>query len=217
MKDHTFIGFGFGPIQAGFFVPEAVRSENFLRIVIAEVDSLLVEAVRANHGDYWFNIAHKDGIEAAKIEGVEILNSTDEQDRQRLQEALTVAGEIITSLPSVKFYTAGGDDSVAAMIAKGFQDSKVLSTMVYTAENNNYAAEILEKEVNGLMDKPAAHFVQYINTVIGKMSQVVTDPEKIRRMKLKPIAPGLDKAFLVEEFNEILINRNKILGFKIGN
>lgn len=217
MSEHVFVGFGFGPIQAGFFVPEAVQNGNFSHIVIAEVDAVLVDAVQSNHGDYWFNIAHKDGIETAKIEGVQILNSMVEQDRKSLQQALMIATEIITSLPSVQFYTTGSDHSVAAMIAKGLQNNTALTTFIYTAENNNYAAEILEKAVNEFIDKPLNHFVQYINTVIGKMSQVVTDPEKIKRMKLKPIAPGLDKAFLVEEFNEILINRNKILGFKMGH
>ncbi len=29
--EHVFVGFGFGPIQAGFFVHEAVKSDNFSR------------------------------------------------------------------------------------------------------------------------------------------------------------------------------------------
>ena len=214
---HIFVGFGFGPIQAGFFVHEAVRSGNFSRIVIAEVDRQLVEAVRANHGSYTVNIAHKTGIEVVKIDGVELLNSTIDKDRKNLQQALTSATEIVTSLPSVMFYSKGDDNSVAALIAKSLQNSPVPATFIYTAENNNYAAQILEKSVNEICDKPISHFVQYINTVIGKMSQIVTESERISQMKLQPIAPGLDRAFLVEEFDHILINRNKILGFKMGS
>jgi len=212
---HVFVGFG--PIQAGFFVHEAVRSGNFSRIVVAEVDCQLVDAVRVNNGSYTVNIAHKDGVEAVRIDGVEILNSTIDKDNEILRQALTGATEIVTSLPSVAFYTAGGDNSIAALIAKGLQDSTVPTTFIYTAENNNYAAEILEKAVNEITDKPISHFVQYIDTVIGKMSQIVTEPERISQMKLQPIAPGLDRAFLVEEFDQILINRNKILGFKMGS
>ena len=214
---HVFVGFGFGPIQSGFFVPEAVRSGNFSRIVIAEVDSQLVEAIRSNNGSYYINIARHDGIEAVKIDGVELLNSTVDTDREKLQQALASSTEIVTSLPSVAFYNAGGKNSVAALIANGLLNSTVPTTFIYTAENNNYAAEILEKAVNENADKPVNHFAQYINTVIGKMSQVVTDPDRIHRMKLKPIVSGLDKAFLVEEFDRILINRNKILGFKMGS
>ena len=214
--EHLFVGFGFGPIQAGFFVHEAVRSGNFSRIVIAEVDSRLVEAVQGNHGRYYVNVAHKDGIETVEIEGVELLDSTVVQDREKLRDALSAATEIVTSLPSVAFYTTGEGGSIAALIAEGLLSSTVPITFIYTAENNNYAAEILERSVNKFIDKPVNHFVQYFNTVIGKMSQVVTDTKKIKRMKLQPIAPGLNKAFLVEEFDQILINRNKVLGFKIG-
>jgi len=217
MNKHIFVGFGFGPIHAGFFVHEAVKSDNFSRIVVADVDSQLVDAVRANNGSYYVNVAHEDGIEALRIDGVEILDSSVAKDSKTLQDAMTAATEIVTSLPSVGFYTTGGDKSIAALMARGLQDNKTPATFIYTAENNNYAAQTLEKAVNEITDKPISHFVQYINTVIGKMSQVVTEPERIAQMKLQPIAPGLNRAFLVEEFDRILINRNKILGFRMGS
>jgi hypothetical protein len=43
----TFVGFGFGPIQTGLMLCEAAESGNFDRFVIAEVDQVLVDAVRA--------------------------------------------------------------------------------------------------------------------------------------------------------------------------
>ena len=58
--------------------------------------------------------------------------------------------------------------------------------------------------------------VQFLNTVIGKMSQVVTDPEELTARGLAPIAPGIDRAFLVEEFNRILVSRTTIPGFIPG-
>ena len=216
MKGHVFVGFGFGPIQAGFFVPESFRSGVFDRVVIAEVDHQLVEAVKANQGSYYFNVAYRDGIKAVKIQGIEILDSTMAQDRKALQSALSTATEIVTSLPSVEFYTAGGDNSVASLIAGGLRNSSTMATFIYAAENNNNATEMLNAAITEILGEPVSHFVQYFNTVIGKMSQIVTDPEKIKRMKLQPIAPGIDRAFLVEEFDQILVNRNKILGFKIG-
>jgi mannitol-1-phosphate/altronate dehydrogenase len=58
--------------------------------------------------------------------------------------------------------------------------------------------------------------VQFLNTVIGKMSRVVTDPDEIDEMKLAAIAPGLKRAFLVEQFNRILVSRATIADFKPG-
>jgi hypothetical protein len=44
----TFVGFGFGPIQAGLFLAEAFQlSGAFHRLVVAEVVPAVVAAVRA--------------------------------------------------------------------------------------------------------------------------------------------------------------------------
>jgi mannitol-1-phosphate 5-dehydrogenase len=58
--------------------------------------------------------------------------------------------------------------------------------------------------------------VQFLNTVIGKMSGVVADAEQIERSGLDLIAPGLDRAFLVEEFNRILITLIDLPDFERG-
>jgi hypothetical protein len=42
----TFVGFGFGPIQAGLFLDEAYRSRSFGWLVVAEVLPEIVSAVR---------------------------------------------------------------------------------------------------------------------------------------------------------------------------
>ncbi|HDZ69050.1 MAG TPA: hypothetical protein ENH43_01360 [Phycisphaerales bacterium] len=55
-----------------------------------------------------------------------------------------------------------------------------------------------------------------MNTVIGKMSRVVTDSTEIAELKLKPIAPGIKRAFLVEEFNRILVGQTGISDFQPG-
>lgn len=110
MSEHVFVGFGFGPIQGGLFVKEAFESGNFKRIVIAEIDQVLVDAVRNNGGRYFVNIAGSDGVEAVRVEGVEMFNPTVESDRDALLEALGEATEIVTSLPSVLFYSVGGGE-----------------------------------------------------------------------------------------------------------
>lgn len=216
MTEHIFTGFGFGPIQSGLFAKEAFQSGNFTRIVTAEIDAQLVDAVRANNGSYYVNVAKADGIEVLKIDNVELLNPNVTADRQILLEVLAQSTEIVTCLPSVDFYDSDNANSAASLIAEGLKNSTAKATIIYTAENNNQAAEILEKAVtekNGtLPEKP----VQFLNTVIGKMSQVVTDPAEIAELKLRTIAPGIDRAFLVEQFNRILVNRTQIPDFRPG-
>lgn len=215
MKDHIFVGFGFGPIQSGLFVSEAFASGNFLKIVISEVDQPLVEAVRANNGTYFVNVARKDGIDIERIDNIEMLNPTVDSDRDKLLEYLGKATEIVTSLPSVSFYDLG-DNSVASLIACGLQSSKVQATVVYAAENNNHAAEILEKSVS---EKSGSEFkkpVRFLNTVIGKMSQVSKDSQEIKEKGLTAICLGIERAFLVEEFNKILVTKCDIDGFRPG-
>ena len=173
MKHHIFTGFGFGPIQSGLFAAEAFKSGNFSRIIIAEIDQKLVDAVRANNGSYYVNVASSTGIEAVKIEGIEIFNPSNDNDRIELLKALLQSTEICTSLPSVNFYDSG-QNSVASLISQGLQNSAAKATIIYTAENNNHAAEILEEKVKQKLGKIPAN-VQFLNTVIGKMSQVVTD------------------------------------------
>jgi len=216
MAEHVFTGFGFGPIQAGLFAKEAFQSGNFKRIVVAEIDSDLVDAVRANKGSYYVNVAKNDGIETLQIDDVELLNPNVAEDKENLLEALTKSTEIVTCLPSVNFYGTGRDNSVVSLIAEGLKNSSVEAAIIYTAENNNHAAEILGKAVREKNAGTAQDKVQFLNTVIGKMSRVVTDPAEIDGLKLKAIAPGLKRAFLVEQFNRILVSRTEISGFKPG-
>ena len=223
MAEHTFVGFGFGPIQAGLFAKEAFQSGNFRRIVVAEIDQRLVDAVRSNKGTYCVNVARSDRVETVSIDGVELLNPANPEDAAALRTALSEATEVTTCLPSVKFYDSARDNSVAALIADGLQRRKADATIVYAAENHNHAAEILEEAVarrllvgraSPLANRRAGTHdlrrVQFLNTVIGKMSQVVTDPREIAERGLAPIAPGIDRAFLVEEFNRILVSKTTI-------
>jgi mannitol-1-phosphate 5-dehydrogenase len=214
VKQHIFTGFGFGPIQSGLFAAEAYKSGNFKRIVIAEIDQKLVDAVRKNNGSYDVNVASLAGIQAVKIQGIEIFNPSDDNDRIELLHALSESTEICTSLPSVNFYDSGVN-SVASLIAEGLQNSTAGAVIIYTAENNNHAAEILEEKISQKVGRIPNH-VQFLNTVIGKMSQVVTDITEINEKGLNPIAPNIDRAFLVEEFNRILVTKCAIPGFKPG-
>ncbi|MFB0524413.1 MAG: hypothetical protein ACETVZ_02665 [Phycisphaerae bacterium] len=229
MAAHIFTGFGFGPIQAGLFVKEAFQSGNFSRIVAAEIDQELVNAVRANNGSYYVNVAKADGIDILKIDHVEMLNPNVAEEREILLQVLAESTEIATCLPSVDFYDRGSaipgrvftgwkpvPRSVASLIADGLKSSKAKATIIYTAENNNRAAEILEQAVTKKFGTLSREKVQFLNTVIGKMSRVVANPTEIAERKLVTIAPGLQRAFLVEEFNRILATRTRISNFRPG-
>ncbi len=204
-----FVGFGFGPIQSGLFIYEALRSGNFERFVIAEVDAALVRAVREAGGMCRINIAHPTGITSETIGPIQMLNPTVAGDRRQLIEAIANADELATALPSVDFFTRGGEASVASLLSAGL-GAAGKPRIVYTAENHNHAAEILEAAVGSRAG------VQFLNTVIGKMSGVITEAAEQRRLGLAPLAPGLDRAVLVEEFNRILITRVTLPGFRRG-
>jgi len=216
IAEHVFTGFGFGPIQGGLFAKEAFQSGNFSRIVIAEIDADLVDAVRANKSSYYVNVAKAGGIEPLRIDNVELLNPNVTADRQSLLEVLAQSTEIVTSLPSVNFYGAGQANSVVSLIAEGLKSSSSEATIIYTAENNNHAAEMLKKAVSGKNAALSSGKVQFLNTVIGKISRVVTDAAEIAELQLKTIAPGIERAFLVEQFNRILVSRTQIAGFQPG-
>jgi mannitol-1-phosphate 5-dehydrogenase len=229
MTQHTFVGFGFGPIQAGLFAKEAFQSGNFRRIVVAEIDQRLVDAVRSNKGTYCINVARSDRVETVSIDGVELLNPAYPEEATALRTAICEATEVTTCLPSVRFYDSAQDNSVAALLADGWRGRKAEATIVYAAENHNHAAEILEEAVTRRLRvgraSPLANSragthdlrrVQYLNTVIGKMSQVVTDPCEMAERGLAPIVPGIDRAFLVEEFNRILVSKTTIASFTPG-
>jgi len=214
---HVFVGFGFGPIQAGLFVKEARGSGRFSEITVAEVDEALVAAVRGNGNRYALNVASSEGIEVVQVNGVTLLNPNVADDLRQLRHELGKATEIATSLPSVAFYARGGETSVARLIAGGLRGCGAEQTVVYTAENNNHAAEMLGQEMQRVSEGGSCQRpVQVLNTVIGKMSQVISDPAEIERRGLEPIAPGFPRAFLVESFNRILVSQIHLPGFEPG-
>ena len=220
-KGPAFAGFGFGAIQSGLFLTEAFNSGAFARLVVAEVMPARVEAIRRNGHAFSVNIAAADRRIVRTIEGVEIFNPTVPDDAAELVAALTDASEIATALPSVDFFERGAP-SVAGLLRRALDrklaDASKPAAIVYTAENNNHAAECLHRAVFKDLDPPAAgaasRRMQMLNTVVGKMSSVVTDRDQIAALGLAPIVPGAAEAFLVESFNRILISQVSRPGFE---
>jgi len=217
----TFAGFGFGPIQSALFLYEASRSGNFSRFAVVDVDRELIEAVRKAGGRYTVNVARQDRIDRAVVEGVELFDARDPAEAREFVEAVSRSDEMCTALPSVAVYAAGGEASVAALLAAGLSaragsPREGMPTVVYTAENHNHAAEILAEGLEGRVPQGVWGNVQFLNTVIGKMSGVITDPHTIERLGLAPLAPGFERAVLVEEFNRILVSRVTLAGYRRG-
>jgi mannitol-1-phosphate 5-dehydrogenase len=220
-EKRTFVGFGFGAIQSGLFAYEAWRSGHFDRLVVAEVMPQVVATVRGNGGRYGLNVAAPTGIERHTVGPIEIRNPNDEADREVLIAAVAEAAELATALPSVKFYGEGKPGDVVDILARGLNrkraDAKLPAAVIYTGENHNHAAEILTQALAPRMGGSlAAARVQVLNTVIGKMSGVVTDPAQMAEQALQPLAPDAPRAFLVEAFNRILITKIDLPGFRRG-
>jgi mannitol-1-phosphate/altronate dehydrogenase len=217
----SFAGFGFGPIQNALFLYEAARSGNFSRFAVVDVDRALIEAVRGNGGRYTVNIARQDRIDRDTVEGVELFDSRNPAEARSFVEVLSASDEMCTALPSVSAYPAGDARSVVGLLAAGLsaragRGNEGMPTVVYTAENNNHAAEILGGHLAGKVPGSVAVNVQFLNTVIGKMSGVISDPGTIERLRLAPLAPGFGRAVLVEEFNRILVSRVSLPGYRRG-
>lgn len=210
----TFVGFGFGAIQAGLFLYEAFRCGGFARLVVAEVDSAAVQALRGNTGAYAVNIAHSDGVEIAHVGPVQIENPAAAGDLARLIDAVAAAEEISTAVPSVRFYTGAGPGSIHRILAEGLRKKAAQGgprAVVYAAENHNHAAEILQAAVFDEIpagEQAAVHErVRFLNTVIGKMSGVITGADEAEAAHLATVTPASTRVFLVEAFNRILVSQ----------
>ncbi|MCP4165747.1 MAG: hypothetical protein GY759_07615 [Chloroflexi bacterium] len=211
--DKIYVGFGFGAIQTGLFLYEALNSANFGRLVVAEILADVVDMVRTAGGHFTVNIAHADRIEGVDIGPVEIENPAIDTDRERLITAIAAAHEIGTAIPSVDYYESAGPGSLHAVLAEGLRQKMRLDgppAVVYAAENNNHAAEILEAKVFSAIPaderSQIKERVRFLNTVIGKMSGIVTDRAEIESQGLAATTPQADRAYLVEAFNRILIS-----------
>ncbi len=197
IKVHTmsvFLGIGLGPIQTGIFLSGAAKG-GFDRIVVAEVDAKLCEAVRKGNGRIAINIAGRRAVSVEEMAGVEILNPSDTQELAKLHDAAAAADEIATALPSVKFYR-----NIAPWLSEGFRKNPDRRRFIYTSENDNHAAEILAEMLGREFRSTFC-----LNTVIGKMSGVV-DAEGCARRGLRKLTPSADRGHLVEEFSKILIS-----------
>lgn len=189
----TFLGIGMGPIQTGIFIAGAAKGK-FDRIVIAEVDDRLRIPIH-KAGCISVNIAEADRVRTEQYGPVEVYNPNDPAELPELIAAAAEADELATALPSINFFKFP-----APWLAEGFRRNPGKRRFIYTAENNNHAAEALEAALGEKFSD-----VWCLNTVIGKMSGVISADECAAR-GFAPLAPGADRGHLVEKFNTIYIS-----------
>ncbi|MBN1877080.1 MAG: hypothetical protein JXA33_22850, partial [Anaerolineae bacterium] len=225
MTAYTYVGFGFGAIQPGLLLYDAFRSQAFGRFVVAEILPDLVTAMCESNGYYTFNLAGLDGVRQVTLGPVELLNVGFVEDRETLTAAIAEAHEIGTAITTFNQYIMDIPGSLHLMLAEGLR-CKVIQdgppAVVYAAENNNRAAQLLQEAV--LSEIPARERdmvlarVQFVNTVISKMCGLITDPAIIQAHKLAPMwANGaLKRALLVEDYDKLLITRIQLPNFTRG-
>ena len=85
----TFLGIGLGPIQTGIFVSGASKG-NFDRIVVAEVDDTIREAIRAAGGTITINIAAPDRVYTEVCKNIEVYSPAKPEELEKLIAARKV-------------------------------------------------------------------------------------------------------------------------------
>ena len=124
---------------------------------------------------------------------IEIYNPADPADLENLTAVAAVADELSTALPGTAFYR-----HITPWLRRGFEREPGRRRYIYTAENDNYAAEKLSEALGDGFPETYC-----LNTVIGKMSKVFAGGEA---EDLPCLCPGCDRGHLVEAFNRIFIS-----------
>ncbi len=206
------VGLGFGAIQSGLFVYEAQRTGDYAPPLVVDVRADLVAGIRADEGRVRVNIARSDRVDVAELGPIEVADSTVAAERARIVETIAAADELASALPSVAFYRSDAANSPHRLLAEGLRRRTAAQPLiVYCAENHRSAAALLEDAVLDAMPAGEQRSIQgrarYVDTVIGKMSGVITDRAEIASLGLATITSALRSAFLVEEFDRILVSR----------
>ena len=206
------VGLGFGAIQSGLFVYEAYGTGDYAPPVVVDVRADLVAGLRADDGHFRVNIARPDRVDVAEIGPITVADSTVAAEAELAIEAIAGADEFASALPSVAFYQTDGPNSPHRLLAEGLRRRRRTTPLiVFCAENHRSAAELLEAAVLDAVPaeerEAVAARARYVDTVIGKMSGLITDPTELSQLGLATVTSALDSAFLVEEFDRILVSR----------
>lgn len=207
-----FVGLGFGAVQAGLFTYEAHRAGVYASPLVIDVRPDLVAGLRSAGGHVRVNIARAHRIDVATIGPVDVADPSAPEDRDRIVKAIAGADELASALPSVASYASEATSSPHRLLAEGLaRRTRDVPLIVFCAENHRNAAALLEgavleifgpRERDALRDK-----ARFVDTVIGKMGGVITNRHEVGALGLATVTMDLSSAFLVEEFDRILVSR----------
>ncbi|UCG28502.1 MAG: hypothetical protein JSV24_03840, partial [Bacteroidales bacterium] len=169
---------------------------------LTEVDEEKIENIRRNESSYSINIASYDRITPVRIGPVEILNPVINSEREKILDAVRVANDIVTAVPSVDLYEKGG---IAGILRQGLSERKK-PALVYASENHMEAAVILKELVFG---KKMPNHIRFADTVIERMGGPHFDKKFIKSCNLSPVTPAMDQALLVEDFDRIIVEKTE--------
>jgi mannitol-1-phosphate 5-dehydrogenase len=210
--ERRLVGLGFGAIQAGLFAYQAQASGSYASPLVVDVRPEWIAGLRADGGHIRINVARADGIDVVDIGPMQVADSSVAGERDRIVEAIAAADELATALPSVAFYRSDAANSPHRLLAEGLRRrTGDLPLIVFCAENHRDAAALLQASVLDALPPreldAAVEKVRFVDTVIGKMSGVVTDPEVVRASSLATVTSMSGSAFLVEAFDRIIVSR----------
>ena len=139
---------GFGAIGAGLFAYEAGQSGDYAPPLVVDVRADLIAGLRADGGILRVNIARSDRIDAVEIGPIEVVDSSLAAGRARVVEAIAVADELASALPSVAFYRSDAPNSPHLLLAEALRRRAAADPLiVFCAENHRSAAALLEEAV----------------------------------------------------------------------
>jgi hypothetical protein len=210
--DRRFVGLGFGAIGSGLFVYEAQETDIYAPPLVIDVRADLVAGLRADGGTFRVNIARADRIDIVEIGPITVADSSVAVEREAIIDAIAAADEFASALPSVVFYRSDAVSSPHLLLAEALRRrTRPEPLIVFCAENHRSAAALLREAVLDAVEptdrERVARRARFIDTVIGKMSGVITDASEMRALGLATITSALPSAFLVEEFDRILVSR----------
>ncbi len=206
------VGLGFGAIGAGLFVYEAYRAGDYAPPLVIDVRADLLAGLRAEGGHFRVNIARTDRVDVVDVGPMNVADSTVASEADLTVEAIAGADEFASALPSVAFYRTDDANSPHRLLAEGLRRrTRTAPLIIFCAENHRSAAALLEAAVLEAVPVGERDSVRgrarYVDTVIGKMSGVITDEAELRAGGFATITSALPAAFLVEAFDRILVSR----------
>lgn len=190
-----FVGIGMGAIQAGLFLPRA-QEMGLTRSVLVRRPAQADAIARA--GGISVNVAEMDGVRRLDVSE---LGAAALSDPTALP-AVTQASHIAVAVSSVLDYA-----SLAPLLAEATRAKAAgrgPKAVIYASENDLHAASLLEQAI--LAEDGEASVFQTVDTVIGKMSRTLRDPDEIDGAGLARGAPCLAEAWLVEAYDQIFVS-----------